>query len=121
MRSFQQLTVWEKSHALTLAVYKASRDFPSEEKFGLTSQIRPAAASVPTNVAEGCGRDSDGDFCRFLSIAMGSASEVEYQLILARDLGYVSEEAYQPLALATVEVKRMLAGFINKLKSDLER
>jgi four helix bundle protein len=89
MKDFRNLQVWEKSHMLTLSNYDATRPFPREELFGLSSQIRRAAASIPTNIAEGCGRSSDPDFARFLQIAFGSACEVEYHLILARDLRYV--------------------------------
>lgn len=118
MRSFKTLTVWEKSHQLTLRVYKESKAFPSDEKFGLTSQLRRATASVPANIAEGCGRGTDAELRRFLEIAMGSASEVEYHLLLARDLGYMAQQQYAELEASTSEVKRMLAGFIKKLRSD---
>ena len=88
MRDFRELKVWEKAHRLTLRVYKITKDFPSDEQFGLTVQLRRAAASVPTNIAEGCGRDSERELARFMSIAGGSASEVEYQRLLACDLNY---------------------------------
>jgi four helix bundle protein len=90
MKDFKELKVWVKAHQLTLAVYQATTTFPKEELYGLTSQMRRSAASIPTNIAEGCGRGSDDDFRRFLQIAMGSASELEYQLLLAHDLGYFS-------------------------------
>jgi four helix bundle protein len=99
-------------------VYKESKAFPSDEKFGLTSQLRRATASVPANIAEGCGRGTDAELRRFLEIAMGSASEVEYHLLLARDLGYMAQQQYAELEASTSEVKRMLAGFIKKLRSD---
>lgn len=118
MRSFKTLTVWEKSHQLTLQIYRESKSFPSDEKFGLTSQLRRASASVPANIAEGCGRGTDPELRRFLEIAMGSASEVEYHLLLARDLGYVPPTRHQELETLTCEVKRMLAAFIRKLKAD---
>ncbi len=86
MRDFHQLQVWEKSHRFALAVYQVSRAFPSSELYGLTSQIRRASLSIPSNIAEGCGRQGPPEFARFLHIAMGSASEVEYQLLFARDL-----------------------------------
>ena len=92
MRDFRELKVWEKAHRLTLQVYRITKNFPSDEQFGLTVQLRRAAASVPTNIAEGCGRDSERELARFMSIAGGSASEVEYQLLLACDLNYIQDE-----------------------------
>lgn len=97
MKDFRHLQVWEESHQLVLAVYKATKEFPREELYGLTSQIRRASMSIPTNIAEGCGRGTDPDFARFLQIAMGSASEKEYQLILAGDLGFLPNEIYERL------------------------
>jgi four helix bundle protein len=90
MQNFKELKVWQKAHRLTLDVYKVTTRFPKDEMFGLTSQMRRSSASIPTNIAEGCGRDSRAELARFLSIAMGSASELEYQLILAKDLTQVS-------------------------------
>lgn len=89
MKNFRQLKVWQKSHQLTLKVYAVSRAFPKEELFGLTSQIRRSAMSVPSNIAEGCGRTGDVEFRRFLVIAMGSANELDYQLLLGSDLGFI--------------------------------
>jgi four helix bundle protein len=86
MRDFRNLQVWEKAHALALSVYKATVSFPKEELYGLTSQIRRSSTSIPTNIAEGCGRNGDAELARFMSIGMGSASELEYQLLLAHDL-----------------------------------
>src|ERR1035441_5740554 len=94
MRDFRDLVVWERSHRLTLALYRATHHFPKSELFGLTSQIRRAAASVPTNLAEGCGRWGDGDMGRFVQIAMGSASDVDYLILLARDLDYLPAGQY---------------------------
>lgn len=116
MRDFCSLQVWQKAHELTLGVYQASAAFPSEELFGLTSQIRRASSSIPANIAEGCGRDGDAELNRFLHIAMGSASELEYHLLLAHDLYYLAPDGYGSLAGQVVEVKRMLAGFIKSLK-----
>ncbi len=118
MKYFRSVDVWKKSHELVLAVYKVSAGFPSNELYGLTSQARRAASSIPANIAEGCGRGSDRDFARFLQIAIGSASELEYHLILARDLGFLDAVQHNALELATTEVKRMLTGFIKKLKAD---
>ena len=118
MKSFRDLLVWEKAHALTLAVYSATTDFPRDELFGLTSQIRRASSSIPANIAEGCGRSGDNELRRFLDIAMGSASELEYHLLLARDLKLLLPALYDQLNDQTCEVKRMLAAFIQKLKAD---
>jgi four helix bundle protein len=117
MQDFRNLKVWEKGHASRLAVYKATGVFPRQEMFGLTSQMRRSASSIPCNIAEGCGRGSSGDFGRFLQIAMGSASELEYQTILARDLHYLSTQEQEVLTRATIEVKRMLASLIQKVNS----
>ena len=118
MKGFRDLKVWEKAHQLTLRIYKASALFPKEEMYGLTSQIRRAPVSVPANIAEGCGRSGDAELGRFLQIAMGSASELEYHLLLSRDLSLLAEEEYVPLTLEATEVKRMLASFIQKLNAD---
>src|SRR5512144_610728 len=118
MKDFRELKVWEKAHQLTLAVYRVTASFPKEELYGLTGQMRRAAASIPTNIAEGCGRGSDDDFRRFLQIAMGSASELEYHLLLAHDLGYLVTEDRDRLSAGVIEVKRMLASLISKIKND---
>ena len=110
--------VWEKSHRLTLEVYKETGGFPKNELYGLTSQIRRASASIPANIAEGCGRFGDGEFGRFLQIASGSASEVDYHLLLARDLEYCSGSVYERLRTQVAEIKRMLASLIRKIKED---
>ncbi len=120
MQDFRQLKVWQKSHQLVLDVYRATRGFPKEEMYGLTSQVRRAATSVPSNLAEGCGRPGDGDFCRFTGMAMGSASEAEYQLLLARDLGYLPTEQYEPLDVRAQEVKRMLTALMRTLQNSRE-
>lgn len=111
------MKVWQKAHELTLAVYRATKGFPREELYGLTSQLRRAAASVPANLAEGCCRRTDADFRRFVGIAMGSASEVEYHLLLSRDLGFVPESQYGELCKDVQEVKRMLFAFHDRLSS----
>jgi four helix bundle protein len=118
MRDFRELKVWQKAHQLTLAVYKATATFPRDELYGLTSQIRRACASIPANIAEGCGRSGDAELARFLQIALGSASELEYHLLLAHDLALLSDSEYEHLAGETTEVKRMLASFIQKLTAD---
>ena len=115
MRDFKQLKVWQKAHRLVLDVYRHTRAFPSEERFGLTTHLLKSAVSVPSNIAEGCGREGDKELARFLSIAAGSASETEYQLLLARDLGYLNQQTYQDLDTKINEVKRMLNAFIQRL------
>jgi four helix bundle protein len=85
MQDFRRLTVWQKAHQLTLVIYKVTRSFPDEEKFGLISQMRRSSSFIPTNIAEGCVRPTDNDFARFLYISLGSTSELEYQLLLAHD------------------------------------
>jgi len=116
MRDFRNLQVWEKAHSLTLSVYKATASLPKDELYGLTSQIRRSSASIPTNIAEGCGRSGDAELARFMSIGMGSASELEYQLLLAHDLNYLDQSTYALLDEKVTEVKRMLTGFIKTLK-----
>lgn len=103
---------------MALSVYKATLSFPREEIYGLLSQLRRAASSVPANIAEGCGCDGNREFTRFLGIALRSASEAEYHLLLARDLGYLDIKAYDGLNNQVIEVKRMLTGFIRKLNAD---
>jgi four helix bundle protein len=118
MKDFRNLTVWQRAHELALATYRATADFPRTEIYGLTSQIRRAASSIGANIAEGCGRGTDADFGRFLVIAMGSASELDYHLLLARDLEMLPMPSYEKLVALLSEVKRMLAGLIKKLKAD---
>jgi four helix bundle protein len=118
LKDFRKLKVWEKSHHLTLEVYKATATFPRAELYGLTSQIRRACVSIPANIAEGCGRGGDAELARFLQIAMGSASELEYHLLLARDLGLLNSPDYEQRAEKVTEVKRMLTSFIQKLRAE---
>ncbi|HEU0005833.1 MAG TPA: four helix bundle protein, partial [Terriglobia bacterium] len=115
MKDFHDVKVWQKGHALTLQVYKETQRFPKDELYGLTSQIRRASVSIQANIAEGCGRGTDSELKQFLQIAMGSASELEYHLLLARDLGYLEASTHEPLNEQVTEVKRMLASFIQKL------
>ena len=118
MKDFRQLQVWQKAHSIVLEIYQVTADFPKEERFGLISQIRRASVSVPSNIAEGCGRGGDAELARFLQIAMGSDSEIEYQLLLSNDLRYMKVMDYERLAGMVIEVKKMLASFINRLKAD---
>lgn len=115
MRDFRELKVWHKAHALTLDVYRATKSFPKDELYGLTSQIRRAAVSIGANIAEGSGKNSRPELARFLQIALGSASELEYHLLLSRDLGYLVPDIHQHLSEHVVEVKKMLSGFIQYL------
>jgi four helix bundle protein len=118
MRSFRDLAVWQRAHALTLALYKVTRSFPRDEQYGLTAQVRRAAASVAANLAEGCGRRTAADFGRFVQIALGSASELEYHLILAADLGLLAPDTHAGFESAVIEVKRMLTGLAKKVMAD---
>ena len=117
MQDFRDLKVWQKAHQLVLRLYRLSRAFPSDERFGLTSQLRRAATSISANIAEGSVRSSDPDFARFLHIALGSASEVDYYLILARDLSFLPAEDYAAANADLQEVKRMLATLIARVKA----
>lgn len=117
MKDFKQLLVWEKAHILTKDIYKITVGFPREEIFGLSSQLKRAVVSIPTNIAEGCGRGSDADFKRFIQISFASASEVEYLIFLSYELKFINLENYNRLNEQVNEVKKMLAGLINKLKS----
>lgn len=118
MKDFRELKVWEKAHGLTLAVYRITTDFPIDERYGLASQLRRAASSIPANIAEGCGRQGDAELARFVQIAMGSASELEYHLLLSKDLKYIAADTYSPLHQQTIEVKRMLTSFLQKLSAE---
>jgi four helix bundle protein len=118
LRDFRSLKVWGKAYQLTLEVYKVTRRFPKDELYGLTSQTRRAAASVAANIAEGCGRTGSAELSRFIQIAMGSASELEFHLLLARDLELLDTREFDSLSKQVVEVKRMLTAFWQKLKAD---
>jgi len=112
---YRTLETWQKAHQLALTVYAATASYPGSERFGLTAQTRRAVVSVPSNVAEGAGRDSDRDFARFVAIATASSNEVEYQLLLARDLGYLSDDLFQALTVQNSGVRSML----NRLRQSL--
>ena len=115
MINFKTLKVWELTHKITLDVYKLTSSFPKEEIYGLTLQMRRSSSSIPTNIAEGCGRSSDLELSRFLVIAMGSASELEYQLILSLDLKYIEEDQYKTINTELIQAKKMLNAFIKKI------
>ena len=118
MQDFRKLKVWQKAHEATLSIYTATERFPAVERYGLVSQMRRAASSIPANIAEGCGRSSDADFGRFLYHAMGSASELEYFLLLARDLEFLDKATHERITANVQEIKRMLTPLIAKLKAD---
>ncbi len=120
MRDFRNLQVWKKSHNLTLDVYKSTSQFPRTEIYGLTSQIRRACSSIPTNIAEGCGRKSPADFARFLQIALGSASETEYLILLTHDLKYLNSDQYAELIDSINHIKRMLINLQKTVTTNRE-
>ena len=116
MRDFRQLKVWEKAHAITLDVYRLTASFPREEQFGMTSQMRRCSASIAANIAEGCGRTGNGDLYRFLNVSSGSAGELEYFLLLARDLRLIQANSYETLQKQIVEIQRMLASLQRRVE-----
>ena len=116
MRDFRSLQVWARAHQLALNIYEITDSYPKSETYGLTSQIRRSAISIPTNIAEGCGKDSPAEFVRYLIISMGSASELEYLLLLSYDLDYLSCEKYQMLVNDLIEVRKMLNAYTQKVK-----
>ena len=117
MGDYRKLKIWEKSHRLTLEVYRVTASFPKEELYGLTSQLRRSASSVPANIAEGCGRNGDAELARFLDIALGSANELDYHLLLAHDLGLIGSADHARLESKVREVNSMIAAFVNKLRT----
>jgi len=119
MQDFRKLYVWKKSHVLTLEIYKVTRNFPKEELFGLTSQLRRSASSIPTNIAEGCVKSSQKELSRYLYIALGSASETEYLILLCYELNYVKEIEYQKLLFDVQEIKKMIISFILKINPQI--
>jgi four helix bundle protein len=116
VKGLKELNVWRKAHDMTVAVYGITRGFPREELYGLTSQLRRSVASIGANIAEGCGRRSDGEMARYLQIARGSASEVEYHVLLARDLHYLREEEWRELSCQADELQRMLTALIQRFR-----
>lgn len=121
MKDYKKLKVWGNAHALVRELYYATAKFPKDELFGVSSQLRRAAVSIPANIAEGCGRGSDADFRRFLQIAFGSANETEYFILLAYDLNYFDKTMYIEFDNRIKEVKRMLAGMIKRLSIDIAK
>jgi four helix bundle protein len=118
MKDFRDLQVWHKAHLLVLASYRSTSGFPKQELYGMTSQIRRCAASIAANIAEGCGKRGNPEFQRYLNIAAGSASELEYHFLLARDLNLLDDTSYRELNSGVVEVKRMLASLVRKVEAE---
>ena len=116
MQDFRNLAIWRRAHELTLEIYQETAAFPEREVFGITSQMRRSAASLATNIAEGCGRGSDADFARFLQISLGSASELEYQILLASDLGYLPPASSMSLMKQVQTFKKMTAALLRKTR-----
>lgn len=116
MRDFRELEVWQKAHSLTLSVYQTTAAFPKVEVFGITSQIRRAAASIGANIAEGAGKLSNAELQRYLQVASGSASELTNHLILARDLGYMDHHRYVELDDELQRIRKMLSAFMSHLR-----
>ncbi len=121
MRDFKSLFVWQKSHELTLSIYKSTSGFPKEELFGLISQMRRSSSSISTNIAEGRGRTTQSQMAHFLNIALGSASELRYQILLSKDLEFISEQIFIEQSDLVVEVMKMLTSLyqqVNKSKAN---
>ena len=117
MQNYKELKVWEKSHLLVLDIYRITAKFPKEEIFGITSQIRRSAASIPANIAEGCGKNSQLDMANFLNISLGSANETDYFLLLCKDLKYISEADFFELENTINTIKAMLINLITKVRN----
>ncbi|NEU08946.1 four helix bundle protein [Flavihumibacter sp. R14] len=117
MQNYKELKVWAKAHQLTLFVYQVSKGYPKDEMYSLTSQLRRAASSIPANIAEGCGKNSRSDLANFLNIALGSANETEYFLLLSKDLGYLADAEHVKINEAINEIKAMLISLINKVRT----
>jgi len=115
MQDYTQLKVWEGAHALTLNVYRFTKHFPTDERFGLTAQIRRCSASIGANIAEGCGRSGARELNRFLQISSGSVSELGYHLLLAKDLEYLDFETYKDVQREVVGIHKMLAALMNRV------
>jgi len=118
MKDFRDLRVWNEAHQLTLAIYQATTRFPRHELFGLTSQMRRCSVSIGANIAEGCGKRGNNEFQRFLVIASGSASELDYELLLAKDLEYLDPQAYSSLHADLSRMRRMLAALLHKVDEE---
>jgi four helix bundle protein len=118
MKDFKKLIVWQKAHELVLLVYRLTKKFPKEERFNLIDQMRRAATSIATNIAEGCGKYSQRDFVSYLQVSQGSSQEIEYLAILSKDLEYITSVEYEDLNHGINEVKAMLISLIQKVRRD---
>lgn len=117
MRDFRQLRIWELSHNLTLKIYRITKGFPKDELFSLTSQMRRSSSSIPTNIAEGCGRGSNNDYARFLQIAVGSSYELDYQILLAKDLQYIDNTIYIELSNEISSLQKQIVALLHKVRA----
>ncbi|HET9840163.1 MAG TPA: four helix bundle protein [Candidatus Angelobacter sp.] len=120
MRNYRELQVWSKAHNLTLELYRVSRTFPREEIYGLTSQLRRAAVSIGANLAEGCGRRTSSELARFVRIAMGSASELDYHILLCRDLDFMSNDDFTSSTAKLTEIRKMLTSFLSSVEEQID-
>jgi four helix bundle protein len=120
MRNYRDLQVWKKAHDLTLELYRISQRFPREEIYGITGQLRRAAVSIGANLAEGYGRRTSTELARFVRIALGSASELDYHLLLSRDLGFMAADEFASASGALIEVRKMLTSFLNSVEEQIE-
>jgi len=118
MKDFRDLRVWEGAHKLTLEIYRVTATFPKCELYGLTSQVRRCSASIGANIAEGCGKRGNKEFQRYLQIASGSASELDYHLLLSRDLGFLGDPQYHALARSLTELRKMITSLLQKIDTD---
>jgi four helix bundle protein len=118
MKDFRQLKIWKKAHLLVLSLYEATGSYPDSERYSSTSQIRRSAASIPANIAEGCEKEGDADFARYVQITAGSASELEYHLLLSHDLGLMQKTVYDQLNNKVTEIKRMISSLLKKLRAE---
>ena len=117
MKNYRELEIWQRSHTLTVSLYRATKTFPRDELFAMTNQMRRACVSIPANIAEGCGREGDAELRRFLTISLGSACELDYYVLLAHELGYLEESVRAPLAAELLEIRSMIGTFIKKLRA----
>lgn len=117
MRDYKKIEVWKRSHRLVLGIYTLTEQFPSDEKYGIISQLRRAALSIPTNIAEGCGRSTERELVRFMDIASGSASEVDYLLYLAMELKYIDQDRYEAAGGELIEIRKMISGYVKTIRN----